>query len=76
MVAIRIIQIIVANQEKEIQGRGREGDQEKLDRIYCGLNKIIEITININSLKDLESLKTPISLIGIGHFLQKKELKN
>ena len=73
MVAIRIIQIIVANQEKEIQGRGREGDQEKLDRIYCGLNKIIEIMININSLKDLESLKTRISLIGIGHFLQKKE---
>ena len=74
MVAIRIIQIIVANQEiEEIQGRGREGDQEKLDRIYCGLNKIIEIMININSLKDLESLKTPISLIGIDHFLQKKE---
>lgn len=73
MVAIRIIQIIVANQEKEIQGRGREGDQEKLDRIYCGLNKIIEIMININSLKDLESLKTRINLIGIGHFLQKKE---
>lgn len=74
MVAIRIIQIIVANQEiEEIQGRGREGDQEKLDRIYCGLNKIIEIMININSLKDLESLKTRISLIGIGHFLQKKE---
>jgi hypothetical protein len=74
MVAIRIIQIIVANQEiEEIQGRGREGDQEKLDRIYCGLNKIIEIMININSLKDLESLKTRINLIGIGHFLQKKE---
>lgn len=75
MVATRIIQIIVANQEKEIQGRGREGDQEKQDKIYCALNKIIEIMINISSLKDLENSKTPItiSLIGIGHFLQKKE---